>query len=158
MATEDAVIGRRVSADARVSNAVRTLADRHGVEAAAMPSLPREVSPDFRAMIEREVLADTLERLAGAEAPPSLDSQLLEVAIGMLAGTAKISIEEAAEQIAQANDVIHADEAETKSVPDLSAMTRDELDVMATDLGVDAPDKLPNKAAVIDAITAAPGQ
>lgn len=215
MATEEAVIGRRVAADARVSNAVKTLTERHEVEAAEMPSLPREVDPSFRAMIEREVLADTLERLADSPVLPDQSPELIDaleaadervrLAVVALSGHAGLieltgvvypSDASLAEQrVAIANAVatnleaivgaLGADarieyapidlpamvrmatylgidasdklpgEAAVIDAPDLTAMTRDELNVMATDLGVDSPDKLPNKTAVIDAITAA---
>lgn len=52
-------------------------------------------------------------------------------------------------------DELRAEPAVLAEPEDLNELRRDVLDARAAELGVDAPDKLPNKAAVIEAIQAA---
>lgn len=182
MASEEAVILRRAQADARITNAVAALTDRHGVEAAAMPSLPREVDPSFRAMIEREVMADTLEQLAAStmvadESPELIDAldaadervRVALVALSEHAGLSDMagvayptdaSLTERREALADAVArnlesivAVIAPAPAPDPEPDLTAMTRDELDAIAAGLGIVDADKLPNKAALIAVIT-----
>lgn len=64
MASQESIIRRQVAANERVSVAIATLTRRTGIEPAEVPTLPKQIAPEYRSMIEREVLADALERLA----------------------------------------------------------------------------------------------
>lgn len=228
MADQEAVIRRRALADARIDQAVAALAEANGVEAATMPQLPREVDSDFRQMIEREVLADTLERLAsanGPDIPPELlaeqdaADERVRLAIVALAEANEVSdlgaiaypsdatfaeqrvattqaVAAALESVVKAatgvdigpsevpgdaSDPVDPVDPTAKAIadvetapanddplpdgvtveyvppadgdPDLSKLSRDDLDALATSLGIESPEKLPNKAAVVAAIT-----
>lgn len=134
MASEEAIITRRVAADARISTAVATIAERDGITVPTMPQLPREVDPAFRAMVEREVLADTLELIA---AGPTTDSD-----------------EGAESSEGEIEDLTVTVGDTTYAVDRLDDFTRPELNDLAATLGIESPDKLQNKAAVIAAIVA----
>lgn len=95
MATRESIIGRQVAADHRVAVAIARLAERHGVEAGAAPQLSRDVPPDFRAMIQTEVLADTLEVLAGNLMVEGLKAENSEYQGQIADLTAKVSALEA---------------------------------------------------------------
>ncbi len=179
MATFDANVTRHATGDARLAAAVHTLSERFGLDPADDLKPPRVADAEFRAILATEALADTLERLVAAV--PDQSPELIEaldatdervrvalVALSEHAGLSDMagvtystdaSLVERREALADAvarnlEAIVAVIAPAPDPVPDLTAMTRDELDAMAAGLGIDAPDKLPNKAAVIDAITA----
>ncbi len=187
MATFEGLLTRRASADDRLRRAITALCEERGVDPPAVV-VPRVASPDERAVIEREALADTLERLVTAANPAGPTAELMaeqesidervRLAVVALADHAavsdlygvgypedawfpeqRIAMDKAVAANLEAIVAVLAPESgaspPTDDAPDLSAMTRHELDALATSLDIDAPDKLPNKAAVVDAITAA---
>jgi hypothetical protein len=50
---------------------------------------------------------------------------------------------------------VDAEDATGDETPNLEKLTRDELNARATEAGVDSPESLPNKAAVVEAIEGA---
>lgn len=138
MASQEYILTAQREADDRVGAAITTLTERFAVEAVAMPSLPNQVARDYRTMVTTQTMAESLERLVAAAAsqPVAVD-----------------------DEAPAATEPDTGASVTTEAVaPDLSTNTRDELDALAISLGIVDADKLPNKAAVIDAITAAQEQ
>lgn len=185
MATFEANVTRRANADARLRAAVDTLTERFGIDRGETLQPPRVADPEFRSILDTEALVDTLDQIVTvASAEPSAEllaeqeamDGRVRIAVMALADHAGVNDlfgvaypEDASfpeQRLAMADAVVANLEAivavlapesgiTPPAAPDLSAMTRDELDALATSLGIADADKLPNKAAVVDAITAA---
>lgn len=93
---------------------------------------------------EQAVAADVA---GGHEAPLAVAEDAAKAAEGAVVTDAKATVEAAATEVAQA--------AAPEPPPNLAAMTRPDLNEHAAAQGVEAPEALPNKAAVIDAIAQA---
>lgn len=124
MATREAKRAREVVADGRIEAATATLADRFAISLPAPAYTPRDT--DLREIARSERMADLLEGIVAATGPTGAD----------------------------VTTTITGSEVTTTATmtTDLTAMTRAELDAYAATLGIEAPEKLPNKGAVIEAI------
>lgn len=104
----------------------------------------------------QSLIAEAKHLLADAETEVKdvaehVDPTQLRVAVHRL----ELFREHVGQVVADRPKTQESQEPEADVVDELEALTRKDLNAKATELGVDAPDKLANKQAVIDAIRVA---